>query len=351
MTSPALVDHLLQAQVQCVLRRFRDHHVYSGPGAGAALSAIKTPRLVRMLTDDSAAPVSVLESLERLHGQIMRCPLGQGLDIITLERALEPFLGMLQHDEVTCHIVEHALDALAALLVHGEALTTVRERERQSYLYRIVMATLTQCRFAPSDSSHDEVALLKTTILVSELAGQAYFDTLPDAELANVLESLLAVVYLPRFSDQLRLGAERSLLAVVDILMARWDEMPELTTPTLIPIMDCFNSTTSERTVEPGALPHGRAALAALLACMSKVYSGDSGPAASVSDKRRDRIRQSTLLLLQAIITRHGGKLVEDAVIGYSSIGDHVWRALLQVFRCTLMRVDFGIGGAYRQHL
>jgi hypothetical protein len=316
------VDLVLHLQVLRVLRL--------GPADALGSGA---PRLMRLLADDGGQPPrSLLAAFEQLHERILRCSAGTALDILTLEAALEPFLQLLGNDDVSWQVVDLAVDCLRALLVEADILRHLRERPRQIALFRHILRSITQCRFAPSDASHDEMALLKTCHLTRLLSLNALFSaSLNDRGALDVLESLLAVVYLPRFSDQLRLGAEHSLLTVVDVLMHAFADQPALSSSADLLPMDCFGSRSTPIDESPSTdnVALGRTPVASLLRYLAGVLTG---PLPGLSDKRRDRTRASTLYLLELVLGRHGPQLIRDPVIQASVLGDDVWRHLLLVF-------------------
>lgn len=281
--------------------------------------------------------ITQFESLVKL---LSKYPSGSAIDILGLENLIEPFLSLLQSDDAHGHVVEAAIDSLYTFFVQCNMLSIIRERERRALLYRRVVQIVTSCRFEPSDPSHDEVVLSKNAALILDLFKMPEStEFLEDRDLVSILEGVLALVFLPRFSDNLKLTSERTLLSILRIVFSRLEDISDANVPYSF---DCFGKredstpaspvidstkTASQDKLDIASLelqPYTIAPLVSFLKYLAQLLS------TSESKKHKDRVKLSTLYILEAIILEHHQRLLEHPKL-LQFIETDCWKSLLLV--------------------
>lgn len=280
-----------------------------------------------------------IAQFENLVKLLTKYPAGSCVDILGLENLVEPFLSLLQSEDAHGHVVEAAIDSLNFFFVQCDMLQLIRERERQALLYRRIIQIVTSCRFEPSDPTHDEVVLSKNAALILDLfqmPESAHF--LEDRDLVAIFESVLALVFLPRFSDHLKLHSERILLSIVRSVFSRFAELQDNTS---LYVFDCFgkreesvpaspvidmtktaSQDNSSSTVE--LTPYTKAPLVSFLKYLSQLLGMIE------SKKHKDRIKLSTLYILEAVIVEHQCRFAKDPML-LQFIEKDCWKSLLLV--------------------
>ena len=313
-------DSLIHFQVLSILRLFKRD----------------TTRLTKYFGDENTHKqfISQFDNLSKL---LLKYHSGSAIDIIGLENLLEPFLALLQSDDAHGNVVESAIDSLKLFFIQRNMLELVREDTRRMILYRRIIQVLTHCRFEPSDPGHDEVVLGKNAALIlSFFRKTEYSSLLTDSEISLVLESVLALVFLPRFSDHLKLSSEQVLMELIRIVMKRFDQLKEADTSKLISF-DCFGkkdevvlspmvNPTKSPSISEGLLtpsnPYGKTCLISFLIYLTKLL------VQSEHRKYKDRTKLSTLYILEGILTEHYNAFLKDKDFSFF-IENNLWRNVL----------------------
>ncbi|KAI0831147.1 Sec7-domain-containing protein [Trametes gibbosa] len=144
---------------------------------------------------------------------------------LPLSTLLGPFLSIIRSPLSTGPITSAALTALHNFflcgLVHPEAASL------QSSLTELSSA-LSSCKFEASDSSGDEVTLLKIMTVIHDALCSSVGPKLGDIEVCEMLETVLTTSCQMRLSEVLRRSAEGSLHHLVRTVFARlYDLDPE----------------------------------------------------------------------------------------------------------------------------
>ena len=296
-----------------------------------------TTRLTKYFGDENTHKqfISQFDNLSKL---LLKYHSGSAIDIIGLENLLEPFLALLQSDDAHGNVVESAIDTLKLFFIQRNMLELVREDTRRILLYRRIIQVITQCRFEPSDPGHDEVVLGKNAALILSLFRKTeYSSLLTDMEVSLVLESILALVFLPRFSDHLKLASEQVLMELVRIVMKRFDQLKEADTLKQInfdslgkkdevALTPAVNPSRSPSILEGSSAssttPYGKTCLISFLIYLTKLLAQPE------HRKHKDRIKLSTLYILEGILTEHYESFLKDKNFS-DFIENSLWRNVL----------------------
>jgi hypothetical protein len=313
-------DSLIHFQVLSILRLFKRD----------------TTRLTKYFGDENTHKqfISQFDNLSKL---LLKYHSGTAIDIIGLENLLEPFLALMQSDDAHGNVVESAIDSLKLFFIQRNMMELVREDSRRMILYRRIMQVLTHCRFEPSDPGHDEVVLGKNAMLILSLFKKTeYSSLLTDLEISLILESVLALVFLPRFSDHLKLSSEQVLMDLIRIIMKRFDQLKEADTSKLINF-DCFgkkDEVASSPMINPthsppiseipltSSNPYGKTCLISFLIYLTKLLVQPE------HRKHKDRTKLSTLYILEGILTEHYNAFLKDKDFSFF-IENNLWRNVL----------------------
>ncbi|KAI0637119.1 Sec7-domain-containing protein [Trametes polyzona] len=145
---------------------------------------------------------------------------------LPLSTLLSPFLAIIRSPLSTGPITSAALTALHNFflcgLVHPEAASLPSALAELS-------SALSSCKFEASDSSGDEVTLLKIMTVIQDALCGAVGQKLGDIEVCEMLETVLTTSCQMRLSEVLRRSAEGTLHQLVRTVFARLYELdPEL---------------------------------------------------------------------------------------------------------------------------
>lgn len=283
--------------------------------------------------------IAQFESVVKL---LTKYPAGNAIDILGLENLIEPFLSLLQSEDAHGHVVEAAIDSLNSFFIQCSLLQMIREKERRALLYRRIMQTVTGCRFEPSDPSHDEIVLSKNVSLILDLfkiPESSQF--LEDQDLVAIFESVLALVFLPRFSDHLKLQSERMLLSLIRIVFSRFNDLSDSDT---LYSFDCFGKKEDSTPVSPvidttktasqdnvsgeiELVSYTKAPLLSFLKYLSQLLGTVE------SKKHKDRVKLSTLYIFEAIMIKHQGRFIQTPQLLHF-IANNCWKSVLLVDSC-----------------
>ncbi|KAI0747973.1 Sec7-domain-containing protein [Daedaleopsis nitida] len=140
---------------------------------------------------------------------------------LPLSTLLSPFLAIIRSPLSTGPITSAALTALHNFFLCGlfypEAISL------QSSLVELSSA-LSSCKFEASDSSGDEVTLLKIMTVIHDAMSGSVGTSLGDIEICEMLETVLTTSCQMRLSEILRRSAEGTMHQLVRIVFARLHE-------------------------------------------------------------------------------------------------------------------------------
>ncbi|KAK7440220.1 GDP/GTP exchange factor for ARF [Stygiomarasmius scandens] len=138
---------------------------------------------------------------------------------IPLTVLLSPFFAIIRSPLSTGPITSAALSALHNLFVCG--LINTKSKELELALVEL-SSTVSRCKFEPSDSSGDEVVLLKIMTVIQDcLCDYNVGNLLGDVEVCEMLETVLTTCCQMRLSEILRRSAENTMHKLVRTVFSR----------------------------------------------------------------------------------------------------------------------------------
>nr|VWO98738.1 PUM-HD domain-containing protein [Ganoderma boninense] len=141
---------------------------------------------------------------------------------LPLSTLLSPFLAIIRSSLSTGPITSTALTALHNFFLCG--LFSPASVSLQATLAEL-SSSLSSCKFEASDSSGDEVVLLKIMTVISDAMCGSIGRTLGDIEICEMLETVLTTSCQMRLSEILRRSAEGTLHQLVRTVFARLHEL------------------------------------------------------------------------------------------------------------------------------
>ncbi|THV07859.1 Sec7-domain-containing protein [Dendrothele bispora CBS 962.96] len=138
---------------------------------------------------------------------------------VPLTVLLSPFFAIIRSPLSTGPITSAALSALHNFFVCG--LVNPNSGELESALVELSSA-VSRCKFEPSDSSGDEVVLLKIMTVIQDcLCDYGVGSVLGDVEVCEMLETVLTTCCQMRLSEILRRSAENTMHRLVRTVFSR----------------------------------------------------------------------------------------------------------------------------------
>ncbi|KAF5344049.1 hypothetical protein D9757_013881 [Collybiopsis confluens] len=143
----------------------------------------------------------------------------EDLSTLPLPVILSPFFEIIRSPLSTGPITSAALTALHNFFVCG----IISSKSNSLDLALIELSTtVARCKFKPSDSSGDEVVLLKILTVIHDcLCAYDAGDVLGDVEVCEMLETVLTTCCQMRLSEILRRSAENTMHALVRTVFSR----------------------------------------------------------------------------------------------------------------------------------
>ncbi|KAF5358079.1 hypothetical protein D9756_001747 [Leucocoprinus leucothites] len=139
-------------------------------------------------------------------------------DTVDLPALLSPFFSILRSPLSTGPITSAALSALHGFFSCG--LINPNSRSLDQALAEL-SSTVSHCKFETSDTSGDEVVLLKILTVIQDSLCGSVGSSLGDVEVCEMLETVLTTCCQMRLSELLRRSAENTMHSVVRTVFAR----------------------------------------------------------------------------------------------------------------------------------
>ncbi|KAF8432469.1 hypothetical protein L210DRAFT_3623319 [Boletus edulis BED1] len=146
----------------------------------------------------------------------------EDIQSIPLPELLGPFFALIRSRISTGPITSAALSALHSFFVCG--LISANSIELEIALVELSSA-VSHCKFEASDSSGDEVVLLKIMTVIHDcMVGSSVGAFLGDVEICEMLETVLTTCCQMRLSEVLRRSAESTMLSIARTIFGRLHE-------------------------------------------------------------------------------------------------------------------------------
>ncbi|KAN0075361.1 hypothetical protein V8E55_011384 [Tylopilus felleus] len=143
----------------------------------------------------------------------------EDIQSIPLPALLGPFFALIRSPISTGPITSAALSALHNFFVCG--LISANSVELEIALVEL-SSTVSHCKFEASDSSGDEVVLLKIMTVIHDcMVGSSVGAFLGDVEICEMLETVLTTCCQMRLSEVLRRAAESTMLSIARTIFGR----------------------------------------------------------------------------------------------------------------------------------
>ncbi|KAL0063281.1 GDP/GTP exchange factor for ARF [Marasmius tenuissimus] len=143
----------------------------------------------------------------------------EDLETVPLVNILSPFFSIIRSPLSTGPITSVALSALHAFFVSG--VISPNSVDLEAALAEL-SHTVSHCKFEASDSSGDEVVILKIMTVIHDcLCGSSIGGMLSDVEVCEMLETVLTTCCQIRLSEILRRSAENTLHTLVRSVFSR----------------------------------------------------------------------------------------------------------------------------------
>ncbi|KZT26496.1 Sec7-domain-containing protein [Neolentinus lepideus HHB14362 ss-1] len=140
------------------------------------------------------------------------------IESIYLSSILAPFFAIIRSQLSTGPITSAALSALHTFFVCG--LISVDSPGLDKTLTEL-SSTVSHCKFDASDSSGDEVVLLKIMMVIQDCMCGSTGNLLGDVEICDMLETVLTTCCQMRLSEILRRSAESTMHQLTRVVFAR----------------------------------------------------------------------------------------------------------------------------------
>ncbi|KKZ67911.1 hypothetical protein EMCG_06440 [[Emmonsia] crescens] len=143
---------------------------------------------------------------------------------------LHPFLQVIRSSSTSAPITSLALVSITKFFAYN---IINRDSPRLSMALQLLSAAITHCRFEASDSSADEIVLLRILKLMEGMLSRPEGELLGDESVCEMMETGLSMCCQVRLSEVLRRSAEMSMINMCQVIFQRLsqldvEDMPEL---------------------------------------------------------------------------------------------------------------------------
>ncbi|KAI9452317.1 Sec7-like domain protein [Russula earlei] len=142
----------------------------------------------------------------------------QDISSVSLTDILSPFLSVVRSPLSTGPITSAALSALHTFFVCGLFL---KDDPSVDVALAAVSSAISHCKFEASDSSGDEVVLLRIMTAIEDCMCGEWGTRLGDIEVCEMLETVLATCVQMRLSEALRRSAEMTMHRLVRTVLSK----------------------------------------------------------------------------------------------------------------------------------
>lgn len=156
-----------------------------------------------------------MSAFAQLRRDLSGCKDIQSFDAPSL---LHPFLQVIRSSSTSASITSLAVIAVTKFFSYN--LITL-ESPRISLAMQLLSAAITHCRFEASDSSADEIVLLRILKLMESMLSRPEGRVLGDQSVCEMMETGLSMCCQSRLSEVLRRSAEISMIAMCQVIFGR----------------------------------------------------------------------------------------------------------------------------------
>lgn len=156
----------------------------------------------------------LLKSLIQLKAKLRKDNL-----VISDGNYLRPFCEVIKNKDVSGPVTGLALQSILKFLNYGLI-------NQYDHLVQMIGDSVTKARFIGTDTSSDEVVLMRILHVLRELIVRR-FDNLTDETVCEIMQSCFRIAFEPRLSELLRKSAEQALVDMCQVLFSRVPEFEE----------------------------------------------------------------------------------------------------------------------------
>ncbi len=157
----------------------------------------------------------LMSAFAQLRSNLSGCKDIQSFDAPAL---LHPFLQVIRSSSTSASITSLAVIAITKFFAYN--LITL-ESPRISLAMQLLSAAITHCRFESSDSSADEIVLLRILKLMESMLSRPEGRVLGDESVCEMMETGLSMCCQSRLSEVLRRSAEIAMVTMCQVIFGR----------------------------------------------------------------------------------------------------------------------------------
>ncbi|KAJ5620387.1 hypothetical protein N7510_004371 [Penicillium lagena] len=163
----------------------------------------------------------LISAFTRLRSDLKGCK-----DIRTFDTPalLHPFLQVIRSSSTSAAITSLALNAVTKFFSYN---IINRDSPRLSMAMQLLSAAITHCRFEASDSSADEIVLLRILKLMEGMLSRPEGELLGDESVCEMMETGLSMCCQGRLSEVLRRSAEMAMVNMCQVIFMRLSQLDE----------------------------------------------------------------------------------------------------------------------------
>lgn len=141
---------------------------------------------------------------------------------------LHPFLQVIRSSSTSAAITSLALVAVTKFFSYN---IINRDSPRILMAMQLLSAAITHCRFEASDSSADEIVLLRILKLMEGILSRPEGDLLGDQSVCEMMETGLSMCCQGRLSEVLRRSAEMAMVSMCQVIFTRLSRLDHAVPP------------------------------------------------------------------------------------------------------------------------
>ena len=212
----------------------RDIPAPTSPRSGAATPRARSSRSTAVLDEDHALANRwglrgkkgksmqdnpLISAFTRLRSDLKGCK-----DIRTFDTPalLHPFLQVIRSSSTSAPITSLALVAITKFFAYD---IISRNSPRLSMAMQLLSAATTHCRFEATDSSADEIVLLRILKLMEGMLSRPEGELLGDESVCEMMETGLSMCCQVRLSEVLRRSAEIAMVNMCQVIFMRLSQL------------------------------------------------------------------------------------------------------------------------------
>ncbi|OAX83989.1 hypothetical protein ACJ72_01652 [Emergomyces africanus] len=186
-----------------------------GPGGAEGEHALASRWGLRGKKGKSMQDNPLMSAFTRLRIDLKSCKDIRDFDTPAL---LHPFLQVIRSSSTSAPITSLALVSITKFFAYN---IINRDSPRLSMALQLLSAAITHCRFEASDTSADEIVLLRILKLMEGMLSRPEGELLGDESVCEMMETGLSMCCQVRLSEVLRRSAEMSMINMCQVIFQR----------------------------------------------------------------------------------------------------------------------------------